>query len=284
MTQTRERQFENNKRSSLRRVINTILLCTFNPFSFLNTVRRVILRIILADRRLNEPYSGVYTRLLEWPGISLTHGVELINLLSLALYVPSHDNGIIGEIFTNEVYDRYFKPEKGSIVVDIGAHVGTYTIKAASRIGNNGHVYAIEPSPESYALLKHNIKINSFNNITPLNIALSNQNGKQKLYLHYQLSHATVVNPSNKYVNVDSRKLDDIIQQHTSKRIDIIKIDAEGAEKEILLGALNTLTHSTSKVVVAAYHYPEEVDELSLILRKCGFTTKDHNGILYATK
>ena len=284
MTQTRERQLAYNGRSSLRRVINTLLISMLNPLCFLNTTRRVALRIILADRRLNEQYSGVYTRLLEWPGISLNHGFEFVNLLHLALFVPHHDSGIIGEIFSDEVYDRYFTPEKGSIVIDVGAHVGTYTLKAASRVGNTGHVYAIEPSPTSYALLKHNIKINSFKNITPLNIALSNQNGKQKLYLANKPSHATVVNPSNKYVKVDSRKLDDIIQQHTSKRIDIIKIDAEGAEKEILLGALNTLTHSTSKIVVAAYHYPEELDELSLILRKCGFSTKDHNGILYAYK
>ena len=55
---------------------------------------------------------------------------------------------------------------RGDIVYDLGSHAGLYTLLAAKHIGPSGRVYAIEPFPNNCANLRHNVRINSFSNVT----------------------------------------------------------------------------------------------------------------------
>ena len=66
--------------------------------------------------------------------------------------------------------DSYHKEEikPGMNIVDIGAHIGTYTVLAAEKTGSSGKVIAIEPEPKNYDLLLQNISINNFGNLFDL--------------------------------------------------------------------------------------------------------------------
>src|ERR1017187_7387482 len=79
-------------------------------------------------------------------------------------------------IFVNSVLHDQYEPETkillsniirpGMTFLDVGAHVGHYTLLAARLVGPTGHVYAFEPEPENYAILTKNIALNGYTNVT----------------------------------------------------------------------------------------------------------------------
>jgi len=135
-----------------------------------------------------------------------------------------------------------FKPKAGWIVIDVGAHIGLYTIRAARLVGSDGVVIAIEPNPSSYEVLKLNLKLNRLTNVIPVNIAISNFSGKAVLYIPSYTANASL---NNDYVRVagyervdcclvNVKKLSQLIRDLKLNRIDLLKIDAEGEELKIV--------------------------------------------------
>src|SRR5437763_1822635 len=76
-----------------------------------------------------------------------------------------------------------FLPKDGDIVVDIGAHIGLYTIISSKRVGFNGKVIAIEAHPENFEILNRNIQLNQLTNVIALNYAVYSEEERLKLYL-----------------------------------------------------------------------------------------------------
>lgn len=134
-----------------------------------------------------------------------------------------------------------FAPGPGDIVVDIGAYVGRYTLKAIESIGDTGMVIAIEPEPNAYRVLLRNLKLNGAKNVCPINIALSNYDGTCKLYFHGRPGLGSVVNKTDEAIVVPCRTLDSLLEELGVKRVNWVKVDAEGAEYKILQGMINTL-------------------------------------------
>ena len=91
------------------------------------------------------------------------------------LIKPTHEQ------FETEVFKKEI--EKGDTVLDLGSHIGYYTLIAAELVGEKGKVFAFEPEPTNFVLLKKNIKINNYQNVIPVQKAVSNKNGKGRLYL-----------------------------------------------------------------------------------------------------
>ncbi|MEM1661099.1 MAG: FkbM family methyltransferase [Candidatus Bathyarchaeia archaeon] len=89
------------------------------------------------------------------------------------------DGGIIvREIYFEQVYDRFYRLQNDDVVVDVGAHVGLFTLKVAKSVKL---VLAVEPHPFNYRLLTVNVALNKLNNVTPVKLALSSYSGKAKL-------------------------------------------------------------------------------------------------------
>jgi FkbM family methyltransferase len=124
-------------------------------------------------------------------------------------------------------------------VLDIGANIGYFTMLSASLVGSSGTVTAIEPNPESAKLMEASRRANSFDNVSVLQIAAGREMGL--LVLHGNYSNAMTSAPPDeaselvRSTTVPSFKVDDLIP--TSKRIDFVKIDVEGAEYNALIGA-----------------------------------------------
>jgi len=90
-----------------------------------------------------------------------------------------------GRIYEPEVSSYIMKNLKlGETFMDIGANNGYYTILAADLVGPKGKVISLEPNPKAFQRLLHNIEINNLKNVIPLNIALSDKDGKAILYLN----------------------------------------------------------------------------------------------------
>lgn len=133
----------------------------------------------------------------------------------------------------------------GDSFVDIGAHVGLYTILAAHRVGVTGEVFAAEPHPESFAVLEQNVQRHKVGQIVrPLHVAVSDENGRATLHMPQQ-SHAawsSLGEPwavSARSVDVETVTVDGFLQKI---RPFLIKIDVEGWERRVFAGGAHTFS------------------------------------------
>jgi FkbM family methyltransferase len=138
----------------------------------------------------------------------------------------------------------------GATFVDIGAHIGYYSLKAAPLAGPTGHVIAIEPNPETIQKLQGNIQASGARTITVEPVACSDQEATLELFGaprfntgETSLSRANASQDSQAVTSykVRARRLDDILKDAAVSRVDAIKIDVEGAEYLVLKGASETL-------------------------------------------
>jgi FkbM family methyltransferase len=141
--------------------------------------------------------------------------------------------------------DRLIKP--GMIVVDAGAHEGTFTIFFSAKVGSKGAVLAFEPSRREMRCLKRNISINRMSNIACFECALGDEVGTASFIISEQehsglntlgrlIYDAKVVETTT----VELATLDSVLKDRKARRLDFIKADVEGAELRVLLGASET--------------------------------------------
>ena len=157
----------------------------------------------------------------------------------------------------------HFIPKERDIVVDIGAHIGLYTIMASKHVGPNGKIVAIEANPDNFEMLNRNVKLNQLTNVTNLNCAVYSQETRIKLYLAGEGSNRTKYNTlmaeranegKEKFVEINADTLDHLMQLQGISEINWIKIDVEGAEYEVLKGASNIISHSKDISLLIEVH------------------------------
>ena len=163
----------------------------------------------------------------------------------------------------NNIIDL-FRPRQGDTVVDIGAHIGKYSIIASKYVGQYGKVIAIEAHPGNLEVLNRNIKLNGLTNIIALNYAVYSKETKIKLYLPGEESHYTIYNTvmssrqnarEDKFVEVNANTLDNLLEQNgISHEVNWMKIDVEGAELEVLKGASKILSQSKNIAILLEVH------------------------------
>ena len=186
------------------------------------------------------------------------------------------DPELFNEIYLENIYFHEIIKE-GMNIVDIGANIGAYTVLAAEKVGENGKVIAVEPEPQNYNQLLENMRLNNFKNVIPQNIALTDHQGQEKLYLSFSPGSHSLFLPENKnsYIEISVKTVDSLLEELNLKKVDVIKIDTEGAEIPILKGAEKTLKANPNiKIIVAAEHYLSEIEEVCQFLNKRGFKTK----------
>ncbi len=155
---------------------------------------------------------------------------------------------IAGCLEPNEMafMDRFLKP--GMQVMDIGANEGCYSVLCGAKVGEKGKVWAFEPSPREFAVLKANADQNPNLNISCFPVAIGNKNGTEKLRIaegihagQNTLGEFSYSITELNFAIVSIRRLDDLVFEAKTDRIDLIKIDVEGAEGLVLEGARRTL-------------------------------------------
>lgn len=146
-------------------------------------------------------------------------------------------------------YLNKYIPKKGDIVIDCGAHIGYFTVLASKLVGKEGRVIAVEPDLFNRMALKKNIKANNLNNITIIKKGLSNKEGTIGWSVGGIVSQAG----KSKIYKVKTTTFDKLYENLNLNKIDLIKMDIEGAEIKALNGAKNTLKH-TKNIAIASYH------------------------------
>ncbi len=165
----------------------------------------------------------------------VTYRLDLKNEIGHSLYFFDRCN-------TSEQFLKLIK--RHSVVIDIGAHVGTVALAAAAAT-KSGSVYAYEPNQENFDELQHNIRLNAFKNIYAIHKAVGKTTHKAQLFKPDQFEGC----PTKKLTKnnlpelewVDVTTLDDEYVRLKLDHVDIIRISAQGLELNVLLGAKNVL-------------------------------------------
>jgi FkbM family methyltransferase len=266
-------------------------------FKLLYLLLRFILTIALGKRRRDKLYlqreigfNSFFYKCMKLLGLA--------NHILLQINVPKYNYKFFcrsnNEDFTfmtghEDKILKHFRPEDGDTVIDVGAHVGHYTIIASKHVGPNGKVIAIEADPGNFEMLNKNIKLNGLTNVIPLKYAASSIESRIKLYTPAKESGYTIYNtiilsrskPGEKFIEVDGNTLDNLLQQNGIREEEIswIKIDVEGAELEVLKGAGNVLSKSKNLALIIEVHsldlYKALVEFLNLYNFKIEFERGD---------
>lgn len=154
--------------------------------------------------------------------------------------------------------------QKGDVFIDIGAHIGYFTVTAAAKVGDTGQVHAFEPTPKTYEKLTENVQINTLKNVKCNNIGLSDEPGVLSLNTDPQNEAYNSIGKIAKEgvvsVQINTVKLDDYAEQHELiGKIAFIKIDVEGWETNVFKGASKVLSAQEAPVIMLEFSYANQI-------------------------
>lgn len=146
--------------------------------------------------------------------------------------------------------------EKGDYVIDAGANLGVFTFLSSIKVGDNGHIFAIEPIPFFIKCLEESERINFSKNISVLGVALGSENKEDTINLNNEnpMNSGKIIKSSQsirvKYVKLDSLVFND----KKISNVDFLKMDIEGGERDALLGAKEVIFEFKPKLSICTYH------------------------------
>jgi FkbM family methyltransferase len=209
--------------------------------------------------------------------------------LRIRLRPNTDDLRIVKSNFVKKNYTKDFLPiTKDSIVVDVGAHIGSFSIMAARSAYK---VLAFEPEPTNYQMLKKNMEINRLENMSTFEMAVSGMSGYQDIYTFqggssadYSLYKSGIMNV--KMGRIPTISVGDIIKREGLPRIDFLKLDCEGAEHDILRNMRLETAAKIMGIAMETHGVPQEFSiDIPRRLKEFGFRVKTSpNGYLYATR
>ena len=226
------------------------------------------------------------------------------------MYVDTRDDSIARYLLTEGVWEPYetelmkqsIKPHM--IFVDIGANMGYYTLLAARLMNGTGKVVAIEPISGNLRLLSLSVQANAYTNVIAVQEAVSNRAARTKLF--FDQKNCTIVSFSEDnlwakgggFVYVNTMTLDSLLSDLEIEKVDVMKIDVEGAEGLVFEGgrkifryvnkifmefkpqALRNLGTDPEKLTKQLIHGGFEISLIDEKNRRCIPVGQDYNSLL----
>jgi FkbM family methyltransferase len=130
------------------------------------------------------------------------------------------------------------------VFIDVGANTGVYSLKAAKHLGDGGLVLAVEPFPEVLDVLCQNVRLNRFSNVRVRSYCVAGKTAERTLWLNrgrpsfFSLTRRMGAAPG---LAVQAVSLDQLVTRENLSGLDYLKIDAEGAEREIVVGGVRSI-------------------------------------------
>jgi len=160
----------------------------------------------------------------------------------------------------------------GDYVIDAGANIGVFSAFAAKRVGKNGKVYAFEPFKETIILLNKTISANHLSNVEIAPYALGKEN-KQVFFSKDKSSSGGICSDlDQKKISLHDKKvfqvtLDWYIKKFNVQKVDFIKADIEGMERDLLIGAEQTIRSFKPKIAICIYHFPDDPEVIEKMIK-----------------
>ena len=160
--------------------------------------------------------------------------------------------------------------EKGDIVFDCGSNIGLFSIIASETADK---VFAFEPMYNAYSYFEKNVKEKA--NIELCKYAVGDYTGKVMFEMNAELSAAggiagkktDAAKENSRQCEVDITTIDEFVEKYNVQKVDFIKADIEGAERDLLKGAYKTLQKYGPKLAICEYHLPDDPKVLEELIK-----------------
>ncbi len=187
-------------------------------------------------------------------------------------------NGLVWESHLITLLNKHIIP--GTLVLDIGAHIGTLTLPMSTIVGEKGEVIGFEPQPKLFRELYHNLKINMISNVTIMRYALGDS------FKPVQMNVGAHENEGGTGVGVGGDWVDMYpLDFFEFSNISLMKIDVEGFEDQVLLGAKETILRNKPVILIeimggqiyetASVEIKERIDHTISILESFGYRVEN---------
>jgi FkbM family methyltransferase len=178
--------------------------------------------------------------------------------------VLNQDDAVLCGALALGVYERYelqlFRSllRPGMVVVDVGANIGLFTAVAAAGVGDGGRVLAVEPEARNCGFVRRTVERNGFTNVTVVQAAVSDRSGRGELFLNEENKadhriYARGARDPRAAVEVELVALDDLLAAQGLPRVDILKMDIQGAEGRAFEGMRGALRANPAIVVLTEF-------------------------------
>jgi FkbM family methyltransferase len=140
----------------------------------------------------------------------------------------------------------------GMNVVDVGANLGFYALLSAKAVGKTGRVWGFEPEPHNFSLMTKSIQASRFENIEPIQMALTDKPGQGRLYLAPAAepnAHTLTQDRGLGSIDVPATSLDEFWRAHGVGRLNLLKVHVFGDEPIVLRGSMAVLRESRPTVL-----------------------------------
>ena len=176
-----------------------------------------------------------------------------------------------------EEYFRWYRPQAGDTVFDIGAHCGVSTYHLAQSVGPQGRVVAFEPDPGNFELLRRNVERHGLRQVVPVQAAIASESGTLRFNAEGTIGSALVSllhrESVGKTVSVEAFRLTEAFERWGVPAF--CKIDIEGAEVDVLRDSAETLRRYPVQVVIDTNHPRPDGTmtdrDVENVLRGCGY-------------
>jgi len=237
----------------------------------------------IRNRELKDEVDILYaSKILNRPLYNLTNYYTYLNYKIFYTLTKEHKTGFfvsldeLRQIFLRDQYCVKDLLKSEAIVLDCGANIGLFSI-LAHHLSPKSKIYSFEPTKYTFEILEKNIKENNFENfIHPLNLALGDRSQEIKIQTNEGLGEANSVIDSEMkiiplypYSAVEKVKMitiDDFVKWQNLRKVDFIKIDTEGYEKQVIKGAKKTIKEFHPIIACSAYHLPEDKIEIPKLI------------------
>ena len=187
--------------------------------------------------------------------LELNFSEKIINVNGSKLHLVPNDEGISTELALFNVHEPLTTKiisdllTNGMVCLDIGSNIGYYALLESKKIGPEGKVIAIEPSPINFQYLEKNVQMENADNIETHNFAAGSEDGKLKFLVSTKSNRSRTipqeetVSPSTneKIIEVPVKKLDNFLEEIGIKQLDFLRMDVEGFENYVYEGIKNSV-------------------------------------------
>ncbi len=223
--------------------------------------------LFAAYRAVVRLFTG--TRIGELPPVAFAHRLAMRWLKPPRLEIDGVelelDPGDSLGLTLSDAYEKFERrlmatlAQPGDVAVDVGANLGLYTLLLARAVGDGGRVFAFEPDPENFELLRRNLERNGARNVVAERLAVADENGPLRLYLceRNRGDHRTWDSHDGRpSIEIEAVRLDDYLDADRlgpEGRVDLVKMDVQGAEAQALAGMEGLLRRHSGVTLVTEF-------------------------------
>ncbi len=189
------------------------------------------------------------------------------------------DRDILAEIALGNEYFTDKMDLADAIVFDVGAQAGIFSVFVSDKAKK---VFSFEPVPENFSLLKENIELNNIKNVKAFNVALAGKKGKEKIYLNENNSGGHSVYGKGKFVEVNSTTIEGAMKENNIEKIDLLKMDIEGAEYKIFYSMKDETLKKIQRIAMECHEIDKNKNNpksLVAFFEKKGFKVKQRKSL-----